>query len=94
MRVTNGIPLGCLLLSGWHRKLRPNHEGPRAGINFNDGFGGGNVVKGAVLFSPEQPSSPPNNQCCESFSALTRSLSPPPLRPPVPHITQRVGGWP
>lgn len=26
-------------------------NGPRAGINFNDGFGGGNVVRGNLVFN-------------------------------------------
>jgi hypothetical protein len=42
-------------------------NGPRAGINFNDGFGGGNLVRGNLVF----------NQVCTQSLLLYPGPGPP-----------------
>ena len=41
------------LCSQWHVKVCGNvfFNGPRAGVNFNDGFGGGNIMTRNLLFN-------------------------------------------
>lgn len=43
--------------------LWPGFNGPRAGLNWNDGFMGGDLVEGNVIFNMVRPASHPACVC-------------------------------